>query len=195
MRPADESSAGAQSAQETLDIQQVLESNARYRALLRNSPVAVWRFELDEPVDITLPVDRQIDLFYEMGSLAECNEAFVKMYGFDSPDELVGARLGDLLIRSNPDNVEYLRAVVQSGYKLDNAESVEQDRDGRTRYFLNSLMGVVEDGLLVGAWGTQRDVTEEHEQRRQIEEINARLTRAVAESHHRIKNNLQRSEE
>jgi hypothetical protein len=33
-------------------------------------------------------------------------------------------------------------------------------REGSPQRFLNNLTGIVENGLLVRAWGTQRDVTE-----------------------------------
>jgi PAS domain S-box-containing protein len=66
-----------------------------------------------------------------------------------------------------------LRAFIQNGYRLTDAESVERHRDGSVRYFLNNLLASVEDGSITCAWGTQRDVTRS----RQAE----RLTRASEE--------------
>ena len=40
-------------------------------------------------------------------------------------------------------------------------ESQEIDRYGNAKYFVNNLVGIFERGQLVGAWGTQRDVTEQ----------------------------------
>ncbi|PYQ25952.1 MAG: hypothetical protein DMF56_25895 [Acidobacteria bacterium] len=51
--------------------------------------------------------DEQIDLCYRYGYLAECNEAMARMYGFTSPDEVIGARLGDMLMRDKPENIEF----------------------------------------------------------------------------------------
>ena len=62
----------------------------------------------------------------------------------------------------------YLRRFIQSGYRLDEEESHEVDREGNPKCFLNNLVGIVEDGCLIRAWGTQRDVTE---QRRVEEEL------------------------
>jgi PAS domain S-box-containing protein len=131
----------------------------RYRAFIANSSEGIWRFELDEPVETSLAPDEQIELYYRRGYLAECNDAMARMYGYERADEIVGARLGDLLVRSDPANVEYLRAFVASGYRLTDVESVERDREGRPKYFSNNLVGVVEAGRLLRAWGTQRDVT------------------------------------
>ncbi|HEX8338756.1 MAG TPA: PAS domain S-box protein, partial [Pyrinomonadaceae bacterium] len=142
------------------EVQRALrESEERYRAFIANSSEGIWRFELDEPVPTDLPEDEQVELFYAGGYLAECNDAMARMYGFERAAEVTGARLGDFLIREDPENVEYLRAFIRSGYRLTDAESVEVDREGRRRYFLNNLVGAVEGGRLLRAWGTQRDAT------------------------------------
>jgi PAS domain S-box-containing protein len=106
--------------------------------------------------------------------LAECNDVMARMYGFTRAEEIVGARLEDFLSRSVPENVEYLQAFVCSGHRLANAESEEVDREGNLKRFLNNLTGVVENGLLVRAWGTQTDVTE----RRRAEEAQRFLAEA-----------------
>jgi PAS domain S-box-containing protein len=135
------------------------ESEERYRAFIANSSEGIWRAELERPVPTSLPADEQIELFYRDGYLAECNDAMARMYGYARPAEIVGARLGDLLVRTDPANVEYLRAFVASGYRLAEVGSVERDREGNAKFFSNSLVGVVEGGRLLRAWGTQRDVT------------------------------------
>src|SRR6185436_20516373 len=94
--------------------------------------------------------------------LAECNEAMARMYGFSSPEEIIGLRLGDMLVRENPENLAYLCAFIESGYRLVGAESREVDRDGNAKHFLNNLIGVIENDHIIRAWGTQRDVTEQH---------------------------------
>ncbi|MDT5159311.1 MAG: hypothetical protein QOH51_3668 [Acidobacteriota bacterium] len=135
------------------------ESEERYRAFIANSSEGIWRFELEAPVSTDLSEDEQIELCYRHGYLAECNDAMARMYGFERAEEIAGARLGDFLIRTDPGNVKYLRSFIRSGYRLTDAESVEVDREGRRRLFMNNLVGVVEGGLLRRAWGTQRDVT------------------------------------
>ncbi|HEV7890606.1 MAG TPA: PAS domain S-box protein [Pyrinomonadaceae bacterium] len=132
----------------------------RYRAFISNSSEGIWRFELDEPVPTELDADAQIELFYQHGHLAECNDAMARMYGYEHAVEIVGARMGDLLVRTDPANVEYLRAFVASGYRLTDVESVERDREGNLKFFSNNLVGVVEAGRVLRGWGTQRDVTD-----------------------------------
>jgi hypothetical protein len=74
---------------------------------------------------------------------------------------VIGTRLVVFLPPSNPENVAYLRSFIRSGYRLEDAESQEIDRYGQAKYFVNNLVGIFERGQLVGAWGTQRDVTEQ----------------------------------
>ena len=145
-------------------------SEERYRAFIELTSDAVWRIEMEEPVAISLPADEQIERFYRCTYLAECNDAMAHMYGYGAAAELVGARLGDLLPQTDPTNVEYLRAFVASGYRLTEAESNEVGRDGRPRYFVNNLFGIIQDGRLVRAWGSQRDVTERRLTRERLQQ-------------------------
>jgi PAS domain S-box-containing protein len=130
-------------------------------SLLEVTTEATWRFHHEQPLDITLPEDEQVEHFYLYSVLAECNDAFARMYGFRAAADVVGTRLVVFLPPSNRENVEYLRSFIRSGYRLEDAESHEIDRYGHAKYFVNNLVGIFERGQLVGAWGTQRDVTEE----------------------------------
>ena len=153
----------------------VTQAEQRYRAFVENSSEAIWRFECDEPIPTSLAEDEQVERMYRFGYLAECNEAMARMYGFASPAELAGARLQTLMPREAQTNVDYLRAFIRSGYRLHEAESEERDRQGRVVHFINNLTGIVENGALVRAWGTQRDVTDrrraEEERRRSADKL------------------------
>jgi hypothetical protein len=121
---------------------------------------ATWRFHHEKPLDITLPEDEQVEHLYLYSALAECNDAFARMYGFRAAVDVIGTRLVVFCPPSNPENVAYLRSFIRSGYRLEDAESQEIDRYGNAKFFVNNLVGIFERGQLVGAWGTQRDVTE-----------------------------------
>ncbi|MCY3020941.1 MAG: PAS domain S-box protein [Planctomycetota bacterium] len=150
------------------------ESQERYRAFVAQSSEAIWRFELEQPIPVDLPEDEQIEMCYQYASLAECNDAMARMYGFTRAEELLGARLSALMDRSDPKNTEYLRAVIRGGYRVVDAESHELDRQGRSTYFLNSFMAVIEDGKLVRGWGTQRDITERKKAEQDLRESEER---------------------
>ncbi|HVG63148.1 MAG TPA: ATP-binding protein [Hyalangium sp.] len=136
-------------------------SEERYRVFVGKSTEGIFRADAVSPISIHLSEDEQIDRMFRDSLVAECNDAMAQMYGFDTAEELLGARMDKLLVREDPRNIEYLRAFIQNGYRIENAESREVTRDGTPKVFLNNLVGIVEGGRLLGAWGTQRDVTEQ----------------------------------
>src|SRR5262245_16942851 len=50
-----------------------------YRSFIAISSEGIWRFEVEQPIPVTLPVDEQIDQFYQFAYLAECNNAMARM--------------------------------------------------------------------------------------------------------------------
>jgi PAS domain S-box-containing protein len=141
-------------------LKHLKESEDRYRAFIANSTEGIWRYELDEPVPVTLPPDQQIELIYHRGYLAECNEVFAHSHGYSSVDEILGQRLTVLFVRSEAEKIiNYSRLFVRSGYRLIGIETREVDIHDTTKYFVSNLIGIQENGKLVRAWGTQRDIT------------------------------------
>ncbi len=144
----------------------VEEAEARYRLFVEQSTEGIWRFEIREPIPLSLPEDGIIAAIFEQGWLAECNQAMARQYGVEHPAELLQVPLRDLLSPEDPKNRDMLRAFIRSGFRLADAESHERDREGHPKVFLNNLVGIIDRGHLVRAWGTQRDITVQ----RQLEE-------------------------
>jgi PAS domain S-box-containing protein len=159
--------------------QEMEKSEERYRAIVEHSSEAVWCMEIDPPCSISLSDADQIGHFYEHGYLTECNDVMAQMYGFATATEIVGVRMSDILPRSNPDNQAYLRAFIQSNYRLADAESQEFDKEGHTKFFLNNLIGIVQDDAIVRAWGTQRDITGRKRAENALRESEERYERLI----------------
>jgi PAS domain S-box-containing protein len=167
-------------------------SEERYRSFIDQSAEGIWLIELKQPISIDLGEDAQIELFYRYGQLTKCNDSMAQMYGLANAEELQGAHLSDLLIPTDPHNIEYLRAFIRTGYKLTDAESHEVDAHGQAKFFSNNLIGIVEGGHLVRAWGTQRDITEAkglNEALRESEARNRALLQAVPDWMFRFRKN------
>ena len=60
------------------------ESEARYRNFIATSHDGVQRFELREAVLVDWPLDKQVDALMEHHYLAECNDKFAWMYGYEN---------------------------------------------------------------------------------------------------------------
>src|SRR5215831_1031489 len=148
-----------ESVQRATALRRWAESYEDYRAFMAICSEGVFRFEFEQPIPVTLPIDDQIEQLYQFAYLAECNNAMSRMYGYDSAEKMLGARIGDLLARSNPKNIEFLRALQQNGYNLNDVETHEVDRHGNSKVILNSLSAIVENGLIIRVWGAQRDIT------------------------------------
>lgn len=136
-------------------------NSERYAAFVRNSSEGIWLFELDKPISVKLKPATQIAQIFERAYLAEANQAVADMYAASSPDALIGTRLPDFMPRDDPENIAYLTAFIESEYRLNGVESHEKDQHGNDKYFRNSLVGVIEDGHIQRAWGTQQDITDQ----------------------------------
>jgi PAS domain S-box-containing protein len=163
------------------------ESDERYRAFIKNSSEAIWRFELEQPIPLSLSTDEQMEMMFKYAYLAECNEAMARMYGYASAGEIIGARLLDLMVRSDPQNVAMLLKLADNGFRLTDFETHELDRYGNTKYFLNNMTAILENDAVVRAWGTQRDITEQ----KRAEGERERLSREVEAERDRLKRILE----
>ena len=149
-------------------VQKLEETEQRYSAFLEQSSEAIWRIEIPGGVSVNENFEELLGYCAEHGYLAECNLAYARMYGYNTPEQMEGFHLSQLMPVDDPSNLDYFIAFIDSGFRLTNAESVEYDKEGNTKYILNNLIGIIENERLIRIWGTQRDITQ---QRKAQEEL------------------------
>lgn len=158
-------------------------SEERYRSFVVNSSEGIWRFESGQPIETSLPADEQLEMLYDHGYLAECNDAMARMYGYRRADDLVGAGFEALRSALGPDTRANAHAFIENGYRRLDAESVGSDVRGRQRFFTSNLIGVVVNGYLLRIWGTQRDETKRKMAEAQVEAARQQMRSLVARLH------------
>lgn len=154
-----------------------------YRSFVAQSSEGIFRQDLDAPIPIDLPEDKLVHHILYDSYLAECNDAMARMYGLTVRDS-IGKRLTETLDPNDPRNIELTREYIRSGFRVVERESHEVDIHGNPKVFLNSMIGIVEKGMLLRTWGIQRDVTE----RAKIEECRRKAEEALqaSEAHFRL---------
>ncbi len=137
------------------------ESEDRYRSFISQVSEGVYRFESDLPMDINLPVEEQVDFIYDHLFIAECNDAFLKMYGITDRKDVIGKGHLDFHGgRHNSFNRGLFRKFIENGYTIQSGITEEINFDGHAMYISNNSLGIVENNHLVRVWGTQIDITE-----------------------------------
>jgi DNA-binding CsgD family transcriptional regulator len=130
-----------------------------YRLNFLQSEKGVWLAQFDKPMPVELPIEQQEEHLMKYAYLSDCNSAFVKMYGYEDTKEMIGVRFPQLFDNAESANFENLHLFLRSNYKIDQVETCEIGKKGIRKYFLNDVIGVIEDNYLVRVWGVQEDIT------------------------------------
>ena len=156
-------------------------SEKRDRTLFELSNEGIYRFEIDSPIDVSLPIEEQVDLALQYYRFAEANEAYYAQVGVSNMEELVQFTLRDF-----QGNLEQNRqvnlAIVQNGYQIKNAETEETNASGQQKFFLNNIVCDVREGLVLGGWCMQTDITELKEAQQALLEAEREKARELEES-------------
>ncbi|MCS6922885.1 MAG: ATP-binding protein [Fimbriimonadales bacterium] len=143
------------------EVQRALQrSEERYRLFVQLASEGIWQLDLHPPVPIALPAEQQVELIFERARISECNSAFARMHDALSSDVLAGVAMKTLFPPTESQNREMVEAFVRNGHRLEGFLCQRCAPSGGERHYLISLVGIVEDGMLVGAWGLQTDITE-----------------------------------
>jgi diguanylate cyclase (GGDEF)-like protein/PAS domain S-box-containing protein len=135
-------------------------AESQYRNFVENTSEGIYSFTPQAPIPVDLDEQEQIARLY-LGRIDTCNDALAEMYGFRNAAALIGRSLAELHGGTGqPENIAFLTAWIQAGYRITEYESRERGSDGGEVWFANNVVGIVVDGRLVRAWGSQRDISE-----------------------------------
>ncbi len=142
-------------AREALEL-----SEKRYRHFVDQTSEGFYRLAAKEPIKIdaseNIKMNRSFGSFY----VAECNDVMAAMYGFKSSAEIKGLYLYELQSSWDEEiSIKSFQQFIKSDLKVINNETVEYDKFGEQKYFLNNYVGIINNGMLVEIWGTQQDIT------------------------------------
>lgn len=136
------------------------ESKERYETFLMQTTEAVYRIDLDSPVDITLSEEEQIGQIITHSFLAECNPVFAEIYGYANHSDLYNRRL--VSVENQTTIQQFKRLInefVNNKYILRNIETKEIDSKRNIRFFLNNLIGIIDNSKLQRIWGIKTDIS------------------------------------
>lgn len=147
--------------QEELEIAsaELKQSQQRYYDFVHNSHEGVVRFEMTTPLDTRMDIKEQVAFLLENQFIAECNDSFAKMYGFNDSEEITGKKLHEIWEES-PERDALLLEYIERGYRFENFETLEQTQSGERKWFLNFGKSYIVDHYLYMLWVTQVDITQ-----------------------------------
>jgi signal transduction histidine kinase/PAS domain-containing protein len=171
-------------------LDHISESEKYYRSLFEISNEGIYRWELEQPVSIHLPIEQQIEQIYQNYYCAQANDAYSQMMGFTQEEDSIGLRLSALHISESAKNHDFMQGFIRNGYSSCNAESEEIGITGRKCYFLNSAIGFIEHDHLTGGWGSQLDITELRETQQALLQAEQDRTARLAKTNQALKSSI-----
>ena len=152
-------------AQDISNLKQTMDSLAsaeeRYAAFIQQSSEGIWCVETGMPLSLQMREEEMSACLLEYGYLSECNDVFARMYGYENASEISQLSFRKLFSSTDEGILQNIQAFIRSGFKLSNAESQRIDKNGEKKFFLNNVIGIIKDGMLLRIWGTQKDITEQ----------------------------------
>ncbi len=170
-------------------------SDFKYKTFIDQASDGIFRIGMDTPFKINESFEYFIDHFYKYSYVAECNISLARMYGYENKSDITGMRVEALHGGKDiPENIKALRELYDNNFRIENAETLEVDKDNNKKYFLNNSFGVIDNGYLSEFWGTQVDISKskiiEHdllESKQKAEETSRAKTSFLANISHEIR--------
>lgn len=158
-------------------------NETRYRNFIKHSIEGIYYMACEPPIDTSLPMKKQVKHYYDHAYVEECNQSMAKMYGLESPSQLIGQKIRKLHAGPSYEfNQKSFVQFIENNYRVEDVETHEMDQQGRMHYFVNRAVGVVENGFLVGIWGVQQDVTSKRRTEKALAESELKLSSVIRDT-------------
>ena len=141
------------SAQDSIE-----QSESRFRTLFETTSNSIFCYVFDPPMPIDLPIDEQIRRSHK-AILTECNTVFARMLEAESPEQIIGSRMG--MLDGNKDteaHAGFFGAFIENDYRLTDYELIYTSANGEERAIRSSLTGIVKNGRLLRFWGAETNI-------------------------------------
>lgn len=123
------------------------------------SAEGIWKVELREPMPIDLPADQILHHWKMLGVITYCNDKFAVMYGLPGARSVVGRPVTETMDLDDPRLLSYFQHLIQNNFRSSGLETMRVSPGGEITYFLHNVICIIEDGMILRAWGTVLDIT------------------------------------
>lgn len=145
----------------TRRVNELQNANEVMSQMLYSAKVAYWCIEFAEAVDMTQTPDEIVRQVFENRSYWRmCNRAMAEVYEMPA-DVDFNQQPVRLYWPRSPANEEFVRRLVETGFCVDGALSVDRRHDGSPAYVENDVRAAIHNGSLLRMWGSIRDVSQE----------------------------------
>lgn len=142
-------------------LREMHNANEVMSQMLQSAKVAYWCIEFAEAVDINTSPDEIVRQVFENDSHWRlCNRAMADVYEMPS-DVDFNQQPVRLYWPRSPANEEFVRRLIEAGFHVDCALSVDRRHDGSPAYVENDVRATIVNGHLLRMWGSIRDVSQE----------------------------------
>ena len=147
-------------SEQKIKEEKLFEMVERYEKFFSHTSEAIFRIEMETPIDVTLPIEEQVKKVFSSAYIAECNASYANLAGHENIYELLGKKLSDFL-PSNIYSKQRIERLAEQNWELKNQFMVEKDKDGNDIFLTGNFIGVIKAGQLIRCWGSILDISKQ----------------------------------
>ncbi len=132
--------------------------NEKYAKLVNIFPIGIAEFSLEREVSCNLPEEEMVELVLR-SRVTDGNILFARLHGYDCSDSMRGVPLKNILSKDRI-ALDFYCTWIQNSCLVSCFETKEQGTSNEIRYFENTLVGNVQDGLIRQFWAMKQDITD-----------------------------------